>query len=190
MLIDSGKPTSKFLTYPPEYLQQQNSTHFLRTKVRSQFPTQRILTRSAWTWVESPISSVVLVTLCLKLMPYNFIIMPHTWQCPVSGYEDKLAPGESLFAPLQMASDSNIIISLISLSSPSSSHGTIVIVMVIINWHDSNIVKCHHFPWYIQYPWHVIIGSWAPAILVFVLRDSKSDAWKAARQFKRLPSGF
>ena len=139
MLIDSGKPTSKFLTYPSKYLQHQNSTHFLRTKVRSQFPTQRILTRSAWTWVESPISSVVLVTLCLKLMPYNFIIMTHTWQCPVSGYEDKLAPGESLFAPLQMASDSNIII--------STTIFDIAIITIIISRHH------HHYHGYHQPTW-------------------------------------
>ena len=152
MLIDSGKPTSKFLTYPPEYLQQQNSTHFLRTKVRSQFPTQRILTRSAWTWVESPISSVVLVTLCLKLMPYNFIIMPHTWQCPVSGYEDKLAPGESLFAPLQMASDSNIII--------STTIFDIAIIAIIISRHHRHCHGYHQLPpLSLIYPWHIIIGS-------------------------------
>ena len=73
MLIDSGKPTSKFLTYPPKYLQQQNSTHFLRTKVRSQFqlwtgqgPTHRVarswreqlvdvrLPRSHWSGTQRP----------------------------------------------------------------------------------------------------------------------------------------
>ena len=134
MLIDSGKPTSKFLTYPPKYLQHQNSKHFLRTKVRSQFPAQRILTRTHGH--ESPISSVVLVTLCLKLMPYNFIITTHTWQCPVSGYEDKLAPGESLFAPLQMASDSNIII--------STTIFDIAIITIIISRHH------HHYHGYHQ----------------------------------------
>ena len=101
--------------------------------------------------MDKSISSVVLVTLCLKLMPYNFIITPHTWQCPVSGYEDKLAPGESLFAPLQMASDSNIIISTIF----DININTIIIVMV--SWSSSTVsnivnastlldisMRCHH----------------------------------------------
>ena len=131
MLIDSGKPTSKFLTYPPKYLQHQNSKHFLRTKVRSQFPAQRILTRTHGH--ESPISSVVLVTLCLTTSSS----CPTHGNAQLAGTRISLPPA-SLFLhrskwPLT-ATSSFPPLSLISLSSPSSSHGTIIIiVMVIIN---------------------------------------------------------